>query len=72
MNYKKRFYAALLTVVLAAGVFAVGKSGIQMKAEQEQAQVDLILIWIWEISLGIFLEIYLEVEEELDALVMDL
>ncbi|MCI9298147.1 MAG: extracellular solute-binding protein [Lachnospiraceae bacterium] len=43
MNYKKRFYAALLTVVLAAGVFAVGKSGIQMKAEQEQAQQESFL-----------------------------
>ena len=36
MSYRKRVYAALLAVCLAAGVFAVGKSGVQMKAEQER------------------------------------
>ena len=43
MSYKKRVYAALLAVCLAAGVFAVGKSGVQMKTEQEQTEQESFL-----------------------------
>lgn len=43
MSYKKRVYAALLIICLAAGVFGVGKSGMQMKTEQEQAQQESFL-----------------------------
>lgn len=43
MSYKKRVYAAFLVIALAAGVFSVGKSGIQMKTEQEKAQQESFL-----------------------------
>ena len=43
MSYKKRVYAALLMICLVAGVFVIGKSGMQMKAQQEQAQQESFL-----------------------------
>lgn len=43
MSYKKRIYAAVLIICLAAGVFAVGKSGMQMKSEQEREQQESFL-----------------------------
>ena len=43
MGYKKRIYAALIAVCLTAGVFAVGKSGIQMKAQEEQERQESFL-----------------------------
>lgn len=38
MNYKKRVYAAIFVICLTAGVLAVGKSGMQMKTEEEREQ----------------------------------
>ena len=43
MSYKKRVYAVLLSICLLAGVFGVGKSGMQMKTEQEEAQQENFL-----------------------------
>ena len=43
MNYKRRIYAVILVVCLAAGVLAVGKSGMQMKSEKEQVQRESFL-----------------------------
>lgn len=43
MSYRRRIYAVLLVICLVAGVFGVGKSGMQMKAEQEQAQQESFL-----------------------------
>lgn len=40
MNYKRRIYAAVLVLCLAAGAFAVGKSGMQMKSEEEREQAE--------------------------------
>lgn len=36
MNYKRRFYAVLLVICMVAGVLYVGKTGLQMRTEQEQ------------------------------------
>ena len=43
MSYRKRVYAAVLILCLAAGVFAVGKSGMQMKSEKEHEQQESFL-----------------------------
>lgn len=63
MSYKRRVYAAVLVICLVAGVFAVGKSGMQMKTEQEQEQQesflrrkkDTIRLWYTDESLTDYL-----------------
>ena len=65
MSYKRRVYAAILIVCLVAGVFAVGKSGMQMKSEEEREQEeresflsrrkDTLRIWYTDESLTDYL-----------------
>lgn len=43
MSYKRRVYAIILMICLVAGVSAVGKSGMQMKSEQEHEQQENFL-----------------------------
>ena len=50
MNYKRRVYAVVLVICLVAGIFAVGKSGMQMKSERERESFlsrrkDTIRLW---------------------------
>lgn len=40
MSYKRRVYAAILILCLTAGILAVGKSGVQMKSEEERKQAE--------------------------------
>ena len=64
MSYKKRVYAVLLSICLLAGVFGVGKSGMQMKTEQEEAQQenflrrkkDTLRLWYTDESLTDYLD----------------
>ncbi len=43
MSYKRRIYAVLLVICLAAGVLYIGKSGMQMRTEQERQERESLL-----------------------------
>lgn len=63
MSYKRRLYAVLLIICMAAGLLYVGKTGLQMQSEQElekregflSRQKDTLYLWYTDESLSDYL-----------------
>lgn len=43
MKYRKRIYAVLIVICVAAGIFFIGKSGLQMRSEEERREQESFL-----------------------------